>query len=94
MLLHKIEFYTSSHLVKVRACDSFIICTLVGFGLKKGIAGAYAGGGGGALGARAPPTWEKVPLRNVQKRRESSAQIMSAKKNVLVPLRNESFGNK
>ena len=41
---------------------------------------------GGALGAHAPPpTWEKkCLLRNVQKRRESSAQISRAKKNVHV----------
>ena len=43
--------------------------------------GAYAGGG--ALGARAPPhppPGKKVPLRNVQKRRESSAQICRQKR--------------
>ena len=35
---------------------------------------------GGALGARAPPTWKNVPVRNVQKRRESSAQICEQKR--------------
>ena len=38
--------------------------------------------GGGALGARAPPLspGKKVPLRNVQKRRESSAEICRQKR--------------
>ena len=37
---------------------------------------------GGAVGERAlpPPTWKKVPLRNVQKRRESSAQMCRQKR--------------
>ena len=43
--------------------------------------GAYAGGGG-ALGARAPPPpppEKKVPLRNVEKGKESSTQICRRK---------------
>ena len=40
--------------------------------------GAYAGGD--ALGARASPPWENVPLRNVQKKMESSAQICRQKR--------------
>ena len=35
------------------------------------------GGGGGALVP--PPTWKKLPLRNVQKKRESSARYVGKK---------------
>ena len=50
-------------------------------------AGAYAGGGGVcALGARAPPTWEKKSAQKCPKRRKLRPE-MSAKKNVHVPLR-------
>ena len=43
------------------------------FFVDSSLSGAYAGGGGGCTG-------EKVPLRNVQKRRESSAQICRQKR--------------
>ena len=48
---------------------------------RQNIAGAYVWGG--SLGARAPPPpppGKKVPLRNVQKRKESSAQISQQKR--------------
>ena len=41
-----------------------------------------------------PPPGKKVPLRNVQKRRESSAQIYRQKKNVHVPLRYDKMKTK
>ena len=51
--------------------------------------------GGGVLGARAPPPpGKKDPLRNVQKRRESSAQICRQKMNVHVPLRYDKIKRK
>ena len=43
---------------------------------------------------RIPPPRKKVQLRNVQKRGESSAQNMSAKKNVHVPLRYDKMKTK
>ena len=46
-----------------------------------GKTGAHAEWGGGALGARAPPPpGKKVPLRNVQKRRENCVQICRQKR--------------
>ena len=55
-------------------------------------AGAYAGGGGGALGAlgaRAPPppTWEKSSAQKCPKEEKMFRPDMTAKKNVHVPLR-------
>ena len=51
-------------------------------------AGAYVGrGGGGALGARAPPTWEKSSAQKCPKEERNFRPDMSAKRNVHVPLR-------
>ena len=48
------------------------------------------------MGARAPPPppGKNVPLRNVQKKRESSAQICRQKKNEHVPLRYDNIETK
>ena len=52
--------------------------------------GAYAGGG--CTGCTCtPPPGKKVPLRNFQKRKESSAQICQQNKNVHVPLRYDKY---
>ena len=48
--------------------------------MAKNNPGAYAGGSTGCTCTLPPPTWEKVPLRNVQKRRESSTQICRQKR--------------
>ena len=51
---------------------------------------------GSALGARAHPTWKNVPLRNVKKRRESSAQICrpTCKRMCTFPLRYDKIKTK
>ena len=51
------------------------------------VSGAYAGGGGGALGTRAPPNWEKSSAQNCPKEERKLRPDMWAKKNVHVPLR-------
>ena len=43
--------------------------------------------GGGALGARAPPTWEKSSAQKCPKEERKFRPDMSAKKNMHVPLR-------
>ena len=48
-------------------------------------AGAYAGGG--ALGACAPPTWEKSSAQKCPKEERNFRPDMLAKRNVRVPLR-------
>ena len=55
--------------------------------------GAYAGGGG-ALGTRAPPTWEKSSAQKCPKEKRKFRPDMSAKKNVHVPLRHHKIKTK
>ena len=51
-------------------------------------------GGGGALGARAPPTWEKNSAQKCPKEERKFRPDMSAKKNVHVPLRYDKIKTK
>ena len=60
------------------------MCRWKGYGpqaIYSGIAGAYAGRGGeggGSLGARAPPTWEKSSAQNCPKEERELHPGMSA----------------